>query len=660
MNMTVSAQQVFELHPLAKVLTIDFFDTLVTRSVAQPTHVFAVMEEELCRRSGRRWNGFATQRVVSEHTARLNAARTNTHRDVSFVEILDELSTVMGLDDQDRKMVAELEVKTEVSLATAVRFGADVAELALSKGMDVVVVSDNYMSSEHIVNMAHAAGLAWVKKANVIVSSEHGAMKHNGSLWDVVLQKLQVDPGFILHVGDDALADGQIPAARGISTHINNHMRRSHRHMMNTTPAVLPFSRLEAQYRDGVSSGEWDAAEMFGALVGMIVAGQIVDVRNVMSRREVTGIHFVARDGFLAHSVWESLRKKGWDLPEASYFSFSRSVVWRAGIHVVDDSTMAKFIGDDEELTVPRLERRLGCSLNSTIDPAVTISAVTARQILVANSDNILAASAELRERMLGYLETQGLLAHGHHVVVDLGWTGSSIADLAQIVSEATNGQSVIEGRLTGLYWDAWPQRMRVALHGFAMDDFHTVDDNLRLLGILNLLEVVVTAPHGSVIGYGDAASGFAPEYVTTKVELDAYSKVVGSVSALAARTAEEILTGVHPSGVTAADITKESVWAAMMQVGHTPRVEEISLMGTLRHISAIDHEGEGSALVFKAPSRPRKRNDSWTHEVFDTLMHGHWLQGTLQDWRSESKSAAIVDDIERLFPFTHPQWVNV
>jgi hypothetical protein len=499
-----------------------------------------------------------------------------------------------------------------------------------------------------------------VKNANVIVSSEHGAMKHTGSLWDVVLQRLQVDPGFILHVGDDALADGEIPAARGISTHISNHMRRSHRHMMNTTPAVLPFSRIEAHGRDDMIAKEWDAEKSISALAAMIVAAQIVDVRDVLAQREVAGVHFVARDGFIAHSVWENLRKTGWDLPEASYFSFSRSVVWRAGIHVVDESTMAKFIGDDEELTVPRLERRLGCSFNSTIDPAVTISAVTARQILVANSENILAASAELRERMLGYLETQGLLAHGHHVVVDLGWTGSSIADLAQIVSDATNGQSVIEGRLTGLYWDAWPQRVRVALHGFAMDDFHTVDDNLRLLGILNLLEVVVTAPHGSVIGYADAASGFAPEYVTTKVELDAYSKVVGSVSALAARTAEEILTGVHPSGVTAADITKESVWAAMMQVGHTPRVEEISLMGTLRHISAIDHEGEGSALVFGAPSRPRKRNDSWTHEVFDTLMHGHWLQGTLQDWRSESKSSAIVDDIERLFPFTHPQWVNV
>jgi hypothetical protein len=97
-----------------------------------------------------------------------------------------------------------------------------------------------------------------------------------------------------------------------------------------------------------------------------------------------------------------------------------------------------------------------------------------------------------------------------------------------------------------------------------------------------------------------------------------------------------------------------------MMQMGHSPRVEEIALSGLLRHVSAIDHEGNGSALVGDAPARPKVVKDTFVHNVFNTLMHGHWLQGTLQDWRSESASAAIVDDIERLFPFTHPQWVNV
>jgi FMN phosphatase YigB (HAD superfamily) len=659
MTMFVSAQHVLEQHPHATVLTIDFFDTLVTRSVAQPTHAFAVMEEELCRRFGRRWSGFAIQRVSAEHEARKKAAKTNRHRDINFAEIMNELSATMNLDNHEREIVVELETMTEVSLAAVVRFGADVAEYAISRGMQVLVVSDNYMSAQHIVNMAHAAGLAWVQESNVIVSSEHGAMKHNGTLWDVVLNHLHVDPAFVLHVGDDAIADGEFPASRGISTHINNHMRRSHRHMMNTSPAVLPFSRMETYARDAMAGKDWDAAQTLSALVAMIVAAQIVDVRSVLSERDVVGVHFVARDGFLAHSVWKKLRATGSDLPEATYFSFSRSVVWRAGIQTVDESTMARFIGDDEELSISRLERRIGCELHSTIDPSSTITAVVARQILVANAENILAASAQLRARMLGYLETQGLLQHGHHVVVDLGWTGSSIADLAQIVSDATNGQAVIEGRLTGLYWDAWSQRTRVALHGFAMDDFHTVDDNLRLLGILKLLEVVVTAPHGSVVGYGDAESGYAPQYVTTEVELDAYSKVVRRISELAAQAAEEILNGVHPSGVDSSDISGASLWAAMMQIGHTPHAEEIALVAELRHISAIDHEGAGATLICEAPRRTRKWNDDSVRDLFDVLMHGHWLQGTLRDWRSESDSAALVQDIERLFPFTHPQWAH-
>ncbi|MEY3506658.1 MAG: hypothetical protein RI898_1412, partial [Actinomycetota bacterium] len=61
--------------------------------------------------------------------------------------------------------------------------------------------------------------------------------------------------------------------------------------------------------------------------------------------------------------------------------------------------------------------------------------------------------------------------------MVDLGWTGSSLADLADIVREETNGASVVEGRLTGLYWDASANRTRIALNGFAMDEFHSVDD---------------------------------------------------------------------------------------------------------------------------------------------------------------------------------------
>ena len=428
--------------------------------------------------------------------------------------------------------------------------------------------------------------------------------------------------------------------------------------MVNTTPAVLPLSRIEAQYRHAMDDTYWDVAEVIGGgMVAMIVAAQVIDAQFVLGSRSVAGVHFAARDGYLAHQVWNTLRSRGWELPESTYTAFSRSVVWRACLTKLTPDNVGRFVGDDEVLTVVRLERRVGCALTSQFDRDLPINAATARGIVLDNSESVLSACKALRERLLTYLQSHGVVTPGHHIVVDLGWTGSTIADLAEVVSSESGDLGVLEGRLTGLYWDATPNRARIAMHGFAMDEFGSTDDNLRLLGVIKLLEALVTAPHGSVVDYEEDG---APVFVETAPELQAYTSMMRQVGDAAVRGALAILDGTHPSGVTAADITKESVWAAMMQVGHTPRADEIALMNTLRHVSAIDHEGEGSALVFKAPSRPRKRNDSWTHEVFDTLMHGHWLQGTLQDWRSESKSSAIVDDIERLFPFTHPQWVNV
>lgn len=461
-----------------------------------------------------------------------------------------------------------------------------------------------------------------------------------------------------LHVGDNVLADGFIPQQYGFLTHLDLSMLSSHRVMGNTTPAVLPFSRIEAWQRDKAANGIVDVATSIGSgLVAMVVAAQIVDIQCVMQHREIAGVHFVARDGYLAHQVWGSLQSSGSQLPPASYMAFSRSVAWRARLTEVNESTIARFIGDDEELTMERLERRVGCALVSEHSRSKVLPAGIARTVLVKNADAIVAASAELRMRMVQHLRSCGLLVPGHHLVVDLGWTGSSLADLADIVREETNGASVVEGRLTGLYWDASANRTRIALNGFAMDEFHSVDDNLRLLGMLKMLEVLMTAPHGSVIGYGDASTGFAPVYADSPAERIAYDTVISDIARAAVSSARDLVMGTHPSGVVAADITGASVWAAMMQVGHTPRIEELECLAPLRQISAIDHEGDGLSLVMNIPAWAGKYADPT--RITDTLIHGHWVQGTLCQWRQEERYGEWVSNIQRVLPFVNPQWVQ-
>jgi predicted HAD superfamily hydrolase len=405
MTVQLTAEQVLDEHPQASVLSVDFFDTLITRSVAQPTHVFAVMEQNLVTSHGDSWRGFAVARVEAEQRARHNAASENEHRDVSLDEIVDQLAQQLHLARADCDMLMTLERDTELQLVQAVPFGAAITEEARSRGMRVVVVSDNYMPATHLLQMAHRAGYSWITEADIFVSCEHGGLKHNGMLWPVVLSVLNVPAGSILHVGDDENADGEVPESLGIATHVRDTMRKSHRDMINTTPAVLPLSRIEAQYRNAMDEAHWDVAEVIGGgLVAMIVAAQVLDAHFVLGKRSVAGVHFAARDGYLAHQVWNTLRSRGWELPEATYTAFSRSVVWRACLSELTRDNVGRFVGDDEVLTVSRLERRVGCALVSELNYDSPIDAATARDVVLNNANAVLSASKSLRERLLTYL----------------------------------------------------------------------------------------------------------------------------------------------------------------------------------------------------------------------------------------------------------------
>jgi FMN phosphatase YigB (HAD superfamily) len=657
--MMMSAAEVLNAHPNAVVLTVDFFDTMVTRTVAQPTHVFAVVEEGLVSQHGSRWKGVAVERVHAEHRARVVAAETNALRDITIEEIAQQLSEALTLTSAERDLFVRTEKATEIALAKAVpAAGAIIAE-AQSRGLRVLIVSDNYMPSSHLVNMAHAAGYGWVTADDVLVSCEHGGFKHNGVLWNVALGVAGVPASQILHIGDDHEADHVQPSKLGIATHIDTRMRRSHRDMHNTSPDVLPLSRIEATQRDALYESDWDVAHALGdGLVGMVVAAQIADVKNVLRQRDLAGIHFAARDGWLAHQVWNKLRDSDASLPEASYTAFSRSVIWRASLTELTPANVGRFIGDDEVLTIARLERRVGCSLSSLYRPDELIDAQASRAVLLENDREVVAASQQLRKRVLGYFEKQGLLKPGHHLVVDLGWTGSTIADMADLITDATNGATTIEARLTGMYWDATPNRMRVSMHGYAMTEFESLDNNLRLLGVIKLLEALVTAPHGSVVDFADAAQDFQPMFVETQPELSAYEQLIGKVGQSAITSALALLQGTHASGVTAQDITGTALWAAIMQVGHTPRSEEVEALRIVRHVTSIDHEGEGTPLVAAAPASPKSFRQEQLPGLYDELIHGHWMQGSLRSWWSADGTRWIADEIGNIWPSTKVQWV--
>jgi hypothetical protein len=110
---------------------------------------------------------------------------------------------------------------------------------------------------------------------------------------------------------------------------------------------------------------------------------------------------------------------------------------------------------------------------------------------------------------------------------------------------------------------------------------------------------------------------------------------------------------------VKASDITGTALWAAIMQVGHTPRCEEVEALRIVHHVTSIDHEGDGMALVASAPSSPKSFRQEQLPGLYDGLIHGHWMQGSLRSWSHADDTRWISDEIGKIWPSTKLQWVS-
>lgn len=654
-----NASELLDQHNHIELLTIDFFDTLVTRCLAQPTHVFAEVERQLVVKQGSRWRGYGFSRVVAEQQAREIAHSDDRYRDVTHDEILKQLALQMKLSVAEIESARISECVVEVECAQAVPFGIELFNEARRRGLALLVVSDNYLPALVLVEMAHRAGLVGLELSEVLVSCEHNGMKHNGRLWREVLDITAVAPRKILHVGDDLAADVTQPSRLGIATYRDPRMRATHRFMENTSPDVLVLSRIEANLRDEMYETSWDTKRSLGAgALAVLVAAQIADIQRVLATRDVAGVYFAARDGWLAHQVWMQTLGETNHVP-AHYLAFSRSVFGRANLDVVDDAVALRFIDQHERLSVGQLGERFGCTMVSTFNQDQIVSAKDARKILIQNQDLVLEASAKLRGRVLGYLKTIGMLTPGHHVVVDAGWTGATVADLAELVGVATNGQTTIEGRFLGLYWDATTHRTRLAMHGLAMDDLGSLDNNVRLLGVIRLWETLMSAPHGSVIDFADAQNSYSPIFAHTETEEVQHDDIVGNICVHAVQSATQIVNNSHRSGVTLDDITGAVAWATMMQVGHTPRRDEIDLMKQLRHVASVDHKDAGTPIVARPPRRsltlPRERFGA----IYDETIKRHWMQGSLRSWARQKDSAQFTQEMYEIWTFMKERWVE-
>lgn len=195
-----------------RLVSFDIFDTLIFRQSGNPDDFFFLLAHEATHRG--LWHqddnqSFVKLRRKAEDSARRARFAKSGHREVTLSEIYSNWPSVAGAK------LCVLEAELELAGWTINPVAICWLEEAFTEGKKVALVSDMYLDSGLIVSFIKTQLPSLVLDL-VLVSGESGCSKQDGGLFATLINRCGVRAADILHIGDNAITDGQMAQAAGI------------------------------------------------------------------------------------------------------------------------------------------------------------------------------------------------------------------------------------------------------------------------------------------------------------------------------------------------------------------------------------------------------------------------------------------------------------
>lgn len=264
-----------------KVVSFDVFDTAIVRIVSKPKEVFELVEKKIDFKYSIK-SDFARKRIAAESKAR----GKNIFDEVNLDEIYRELY-INGVDLCD---IQGLEISCEVEVCRANPVILRYYRKLIDEGVQVVFISDMYLSSKVVERILCSCGYSSFYK--VYTSSDARCTKKNGKLFRYVLQDLNIQPFKMRHIGDNFRSDYLCPKLKLI----HSKQYRPIKYIYGNSISDYIVSRL-AKYGSDSSLGY--------SRVGPFVLGFVDWIyRNTRNKEK---IFFLSRDGYLLKEIFDYL-----------------------------------------------------------------------------------------------------------------------------------------------------------------------------------------------------------------------------------------------------------------------------------------------------------------------------------------------------------------
>ncbi|MDP8937078.1 MAG: hypothetical protein M3O23_05025, partial [Actinomycetota bacterium] len=486
-------------HGSFEVLSLDIFDTLLWRVVPEPVDAFVLLGQHLLD-AGRLDPAvsphlFARLRERAEWKAREKVRRPGCAPEVTLDQIHAELPSHLVPGGR----IGDLE-GMELAFEKGITFpDLDVVAMAhwaqTTMATRLVLVSDTYFSERQLRELLARDPFTELDVERIFASSQYGAGKGSG-LYGTVLRSLDVRPGAVLHVGDNAAADVERPRAEGIrAVHFDKFpgrlgailedeglCRRDHRQAVKPTldPVGGDFG-LTALRSKAVSrvagirgSAAADPYWRFGASVlGPVFVAFAEWVHRRAQAQGIDTVYCMMREGEFLTRLVNGARHYVDSPVRARPIWLSRQVCSRAAITTADGDELARFLDRRLPPTVKQFCRSIGIGMEQlaevhtggdhTLDDPELLRRVLGHVTGdPATRAAVLAGAARLRGRLIDYFLATVDDDHRPVVLVDLGWGGTiqayldralqlGGADVATVGLYLLTNEGVLDRMLAGL-----------------------------------------------------------------------------------------------------------------------------------------------------------------------------------------------------------------
>ena len=625
----------------ADVLSLDIFDTAVTRVVTSPVDVFAEVERRLTSRFGQNAAGFGAARIRAERRARRKKHLATGQEDLRLADIYKELGFFLP-DFSDPELAAEIELAVERDYLQACPDIKSLAQQATKRGKRLIFVSDMYLPSEFLADVL-ADFPPW---EHLYVSGEIGLTKSSGNIWHHIRQQIE---GRILHIGDNKHSDVTLPAKHGVVTLQYTRAVSFERTHQLPNVHTLPFSLIQRHLV--LKSKELTAAPSrrqewfdFGQSFGAIVVGTFLQWLEQRIRvHKIDRIYLCARDGWLIKRAWDAAGLSAKLGVEARYLAISRRVLNLGAVALtstptrLDVATLSFLSSSLDNVSVGLALSRAGLQdCQEVVSDAVkTFGSLDAvpqwpegtrrlEDLFQRHASTVYKTLANQYLLVKEYLHQENLTAPGRAALVDLGWHGTMQRSVQAIVRNA--GSST----LVGFYYGLWPQAssnrfLAGPMESCFANEFLRVEDQAGVHYSVAFLEELHTAPHGTVIGYTTRAGAIEPLFAEHPLESEQHAKIGEPFQDGVVETIRQLFEKGRSGPLMLTDLKQPAALSAIDSVFLAPTNAELNLLAEVRHCGTFDHASFDHVLSAEMPKNQRT--------AYQDFLKSPWPLGQLRLW---------------------------